>query len=211
VTCKSLTFRIGGPELVRISGTQGNPAEDERRVVVLPRQLRPLQPAQRPVRAKGQVIETDTRTDVETVVDRGGTTAIMEPLQISESSPHRAELTELAVDLAARSAGLRRSLPDGAVGALADLVRAMNCYYSNLIEGHNIHPIDIERAMRDDFSNEPRKRDVQLEARAHVTVQRWIDDGGLTGRAATLQGICEIHRRFGERCTTLRLEREADR
>lgn len=26
--------------------------------------------------------------------------------------------------------------------ALSDMVRSMNCYYSNLIEGHNTHPID---------------------------------------------------------------------
>tara|TARA_R110000787_G_scaffold164366_3_gene277486 strand:+ start:13084 stop:14274 length:1191 start_codon:yes stop_codon:yes gene_type:complete len=129
-------------------------------------------------------------------VDRDEPATIMEPLQISGGSRHRAALTELSMELAAKSAGFRRSLPDGVVTALAKLVRAMNCYYSNLIEGHNTHPVDIERAMRDDYSSEPRKRDLQLEARAHVLVQTWIDDGGLDGRAATLDGISEIHRRF---------------
>jgi Fic family protein len=122
----------------------------------------------------------------------------MEPLQIGETSRHRSELMELALELAQRSAGFRRSLPEGVVEALADLVRAMNCYYSNLIEGHNTHPVDIERAMREDYSEEPRKRDLQFEARAHVTVQKWIDEGGLSGKAATQEGICEIHRRFCE-------------
>jgi len=28
----------------------------------------------------------------------------------------------------------------------------MNCYYSNLIEGHDTHPIDIERALKNDYS-----------------------------------------------------------
>jgi len=132
------------------------------------------------------------------VIDRQEDTALMEPLRIGADSRHREELTELAVDLAAKSAGFRRSLPDGVVEALSGLVRAMNCYYSNLIEGHDTHPIDIERAMNSDYSDEPRKRDLQLEARAHVTVQKWIDDGGLAGRAATADGICEIHRRFCE-------------
>lgn len=140
----------------------------------------------------------DTKADIEEAPDRGEDIAIMEPLQISDGSPHQGALTELAVDLAAKSAGLRRSLPDGVVSALADLVRAMNCYYSNLIEGHDTHPVDIERAMQNDYSDEPRKRDLQLEARAHVTVQKWIDEGGMAGRAATVDGICEIHRRFGE-------------
>jgi len=41
----------------------------------------------------------------------------------------------------------------------------MNCYYSNLIEGHNTHPIDIERALRDDYSTDARRRNLQLEAK----------------------------------------------
>ena len=142
--------------------------------------------------------ETNIKADINPVIDEGENITIMEPLLIGEGSVHREELTELAVELAARSAGFRRSLPEGVVVALADLVRAMNCYYSNLIEGHNTHPVEIERAMQNDYSDEPRQRDLQMEARAHVTVQKWIDDGGLEGRAATRDGICEIHRRFGE-------------
>ncbi|MCU7919274.1 MAG: Fic family protein [Candidatus Thiodiazotropha sp. (ex Epidulcina cf. delphinae)] len=122
----------------------------------------------------------------------------MEPMRISESSRHRASLSDLAVELAAHSAGFRRSLPEGVLRALADLVRSMNCYYSNLIEGHDTHPIDIERALNNDYSTNTEKRNLQLEAKAHIAVQRWIDDGGLAGRAVTLDGICEIHKRFCE-------------
>lgn len=121
---------------------------------------------------------------------------LMEPLLISDGAKERGALTDLAVDLAVRAAGLRRSLPDGVRGALADLVRAMNCYYSNLIEGHDTHPIDIERALKKDYSNDPRQRDLQLEAAAHIAVQQWIDTGGLTGRAVSMAGIREIHQRF---------------
>jgi Fic family protein len=85
---------------------------------------------------------------------------------------------------------------DGA--SLADLVRSMNCYYSNLIEGHDTHPVDIERALKEDYSRDARKRDLQMEARAHIAVQRWIDQGGLQGRATTADGIRETHRRFCE-------------
>jgi len=123
---------------------------------------------------------------------------MMEPLLISESSKHRGTLADLAVELAAHSAGFRRSLPEGVLTALADLVRAMNCYYSNLIEGHDTHPIDIERALKNNYSENPEKRNLQLEAKAHITVQQWIDEGGLQGRATSSEGICEIHRRFGE-------------
>src|SRR5208283_3467372 len=92
----------------------------------------------------------------------------------------------------------RRSLPESLLASLADLVRAMNCYYSNLIEGHDTHPVDIERALKNDYSKDARKRDLQLEAKAHITVQKWIDGGGLKGRALTRDGICEVHRRFYE-------------
>jgi len=74
----------------------------------------------------------------------------------------------------------------------------MNCYYSNLIEGHDTHPIDIERALQDDYSQEARKRDLQLEAKAHIGVQQWIDAGALRGRTVTAEAIREIHLRFCE-------------
>ncbi len=130
--------------------------------------------------------------------DRGESVGLMEPLLISESSKHRTALTDLAVELAARSAGFRRSLPPGVLTALADLVRAMNCYYSNLIEGHDTHPVDIERALKNDYSTNAEKRNLQLEAKAHITVQRWIDEGGLAGRATAPDAILEIHHRFCE-------------
>ena len=91
--------------------------------------------------------KADMEADISAVTDGGETVALMEPMVIAGGSRHRGDLTDLAVEVAARSAGFRRSLPDGVRTALADLVRAMNCYYSNLIEGHDTHPIDIERAL----------------------------------------------------------------
>ena len=96
--------------------------------------------------------------------DRGELVSLMEPLLIPDSSPHRGPLTDLAFDLSQRSAGLRRSLPSTLLASLANLVRAMNCYYSNLIEGHATHPVDIERALKSDYSQDLRNRDLQLEA-----------------------------------------------
>jgi Fic family protein len=148
--------------------------------------------------------DADIKADIEAdgkgvLADRKEPVSLMEPLLISEGGRFRADLTDLAVELAARSAGFRRSLPEGIVTALADLVRSMNCYYSNLIEGHDTHPVDIERALKNDYVADPRKRNLQLEAKAHIEVQRWIDGAGLRGRATTRDGICEVHRRFGEK------------
>ena len=134
----------------------------------------------------------------ESLADRGVTTSLMAPLLVSETSRHRTALTDLAVELTGRAAGFRRSLPEGVLTALAGLVRAMNCYYSNLIEGHDTHPVDIERAMKNEYSADPKKRGLQREATAHITVQKWIDGGGLKDRATTADGLKEIHRRFCE-------------
>jgi len=128
--------------------------------------------------------------------DRDEAVSEMEPMRISEAAPSRSSLNDRALELVAASARLDQSLPTEVAGALAALVRSMNCYYSNLIEGHNTHPVDIERALLADYSTEPRKRDLQLEACSHIAVQSWIDDGGLAGRAATADGVREIHRRF---------------
>jgi Fic family protein len=132
-------------------------------------------------------------------LDRGEPLGAIEPLVIEEGSRHRPALNELAFELTRLSAGFRRSLPATVQAPLAGLVRAMNCYYSNLIEGHETHPVDIERALNDDYSADRAKRNLQLEATAHITVQRWIDEGGLPAqRAVTVEGLIDIHRKFCE-------------
>jgi hypothetical protein len=90
-----------------------------------------------------------------TLADRGESTISMEPLLVGESSRWRATLHDKALELVAASARLDHSLPTGIAGGLARLVRSMNCYYSNLIEGHDTHPVDIERALHADYSKNP--------------------------------------------------------
>ncbi len=140
--------------------------------------------------------EGDIEADTKPAMDRGEVVSMMEPLLIGNDSRHRVALTDLAFDLAQKSAGFHRSLPESLLASLAELVRSMNCYYSNLIEGHDTHPIDIERALKNDYSQDVKKRNLQLEAKAHITVQQWIDSGGLKGRALTVDAIRETHSRF---------------
>jgi Fic family protein len=143
--------------------------------------------------------KADINADINPALDRGESIGLMEPMLVPDGSPHKARLDDLAVELASRSAGFRRSLPEGVLNPLAHLVRAMNCYYSNLIEGHDTHPVDIERALNNDYSAEPKTRNLQFEAKAHIAVQQWIDGGGgLHGKELSADGICEIHRRFCE-------------
>ena len=131
--------------------------------------------------------------------DGGESIALMEPMAIGESSRWRGEMSELAVELTYQAADFRSSLPSGVRTALCDLVRNMNCYYSNLIEGHATHPIAIERALNGVYDNDPKKRNLQLEAKAHIAVQRWIDEGGIAGKCTAAASICEVHRQFVER------------
>lgn len=133
-----------------------------------------------------------------TTRDDGESIGLFEPLMVSEGSPHRAALNDLALELAEKSASFRSGLPESIASALGDLVRSMNCYYSNLIEGHNTHPIDIERALANDYSADPKKRDLQLEAKAHIEVQKWIDEGGMSDPPTARASIIELHRRFCE-------------
>ena len=113
--------------------------------------------------------------------DRKELPSLMEPLLIGQGSRSRPMLTDLALELTHKSAGFRRSLPASLMTSLAELVRAMNCYYSNLIEGHDTHPIDIERALKNDYSQDRAKRDLQLEARAHIAVQTVDRSGRIKG------------------------------
>lgn len=101
--------------------------------------------------------------------------------------------------LAIEAAAFKASKPAELVVELGELVRSMNCYYSNLIEGHHTHPIDIERALSGSYDNAPEKRNLQLEARAHIEVQQQIDRGTITAPVISEEFIRWVHRDFCER------------
>ena len=100
--------------------------------------------------------------------------AAMEPMVPEEDA--RA-LEDVVVDLVGEANQLAGRIHPLLRDSIGDLVRSMNCYYSNLIEGHDTHPRDIDRALANDFSSEPKKRELQKEAVAHIHVQRLIDTG----------------------------------
>jgi Fic family protein len=96
----------------------------------------------------------------------------MEPLLPSDPDGH---LAELALRVVRDSASLSSLIAPATRPAAANLLQQMNSYYSNQIEGHYTHPRDIERALRGDYSAEPARRALQLESRAHVEVQRLME------------------------------------
>jgi Fic family protein len=94
----------------------------------------------------------------------------MEPLMPIAERGRLAELSFEILQESGRLAGLVRS--PWFFQEVASVVRGMNCYYSNLIEGHRTSPRDIERAMARDFSGDSTERANQLLAFAHMEVER---------------------------------------
>jgi Fic family protein len=99
----------------------------------------------------------------------------MMPLQDGKSAEKRREIDNLIAELREKSVLLKSKLHPQVLSLIGDQVRLMNCYYSNLIEGHPTKPKDIEDALKGDFSDVSETRDLQLEAKAHIEVQRAID------------------------------------
>ena len=85
-------------------------------------------------------------------------------------------VADLIAEISAASARLTGALHPRAATSLAQLVRIMNAYYSNLIEGHNTRPSDIVRALAGKLATDESRRNLQEEAAAHVRVQARIDD-----------------------------------
>ncbi|MGB3224952.1 MAG: Fic family protein [Desulforhopalus sp.] len=113
---------------------------------------------------------------------------------------HR-KLEDLAIDLATKASGLASQLAPSVRLGIGDLVRSMNCYYSNLIEGHDTHPRDIDRALiHADYSADSERRLLQHEAVAHIEVQRLIDHhDDLPIEPASQEYIAWLHREFCQR------------
>ncbi len=101
--------------------------------------------------------------------------AAQKPERQARSS--RTGLEENAFDLIREAGGFTAQVHPETAPEVAKLVRSMNCYYSNLIEGHHTHPRDIDRALRSEFASRPDQRNLQLEAAAHIHVQEALDDG----------------------------------
>ncbi|MEK6397637.1 MAG: Fic family protein [Terriglobus sp.] len=120
----------------------------------------------------------------------------IEPARLEVAS---AALADALAEVSAEGMMLGRSLAPLTAANLADLVRVMNTYYSNLIEGHNTRPRDIERALQGQFAPDEATRNLQLEAAAHVRVQEAIDRQFLAGTlpAATSADFLKwVHREF---------------
>ncbi len=120
----------------------------------------------------------------------------MEPLFPEDDSK---VLENLALELIEKSARLSGAMNPITRAAIANFLRPMNSYYSNLIEGHDTHPIDIDKALNNDYSDIKTKKDLQLEAKAHINVHKTITDEFLDGKASipsSLDFLKRLHLEF---------------
>lgn len=99
----------------------------------------------------------------------------MSPLQDGQFPDKRNTIDNLCSELREASTYLKTALHPNVAALIGDQVRLMNCYYSNLIEGHLTKPKDIQKALDGHFSEENEIRDLQLEAKAHIDLQKKID------------------------------------
>ena len=94
---------------------------------------------------------------------------LFEPLLPQE---HRmGALLEKASDLIREAASLGASAAPGAAVQLRELLRSMNSYYTNRIEGEHMRPSDIERALLKDFSKESDVARRQRLAVSHIQTE----------------------------------------
>ena len=96
----------------------------------------------------------------------------IEPARLEETPE---AIADAIAALSSASAALGARPHPATVANLSDVVRLMNCYYSNLIEGHDTRPRDIARALVGDLDEDEGRRNLQIEAAAHVGVQEKID------------------------------------
>lgn len=121
----------------------------------------------------------------------------IEPALIEGDIPER--VAAHAVELTAAAATFGNALHPRSAASLADLVRIMNAYYSNLIEGHNTRPADIVRALEGHLDANTERRNLQIEAAAHVHLQRYIDElfaARHLPEPASIAFLQDLHRRF---------------
>lgn len=118
----------------------------------------------------------------------------MEPLLPSEA--RLGPVLERAHDLIRQSDRLASWSRSGTLSGLRQLLRAMNSYYSNKIEGQHTLPLEIEQALRNDYASDQDKARRQRLALAHMATELQIETRWSTWDTQQVwapQTICDIH------------------
>lgn len=137
----------------------------------------------------------------------------VEPFVLSTIPP---TLSDVAAEVSVTATELSSSLAPQTLESAANLTRIMNCYYSNLIEGHRTRPRVIEKILDagDEAENLYAIHNASEEtllrlAMAHISVQEWIDDlhhNGSLPDPSSVDFICAVHEKFYEKLSHVFLE-----
>lgn len=121
-----------------------------------------------------------------------------DPVQFEPLLPSEARLEPLLAKSHALLRQATRLAGTRVPPELRNLLRSMNSYYTNRIEGQHTRPQEIEQALRQDFS-----RDLGLAARqrlavAHIEAEQSLEAryAGEAGAKAlhSVEAVCELHR-----------------
>ena len=98
-----------------------------------------------------------------------------------------AEIQPLVESIVLASLKLTSAAHESTRGTLRELVRQMNSYYSNRIEGQHTHPHNIASAIQNKFSDRPDEARLQRIAFAHIEAEKELEgqlgeDSALTSK-----------------------------
>jgi len=126
--------------------------------------------------------------------------------------PAPAGLKDKAAEIWRSSAELKGAFPEKTLREIAGVVRSMNGYYSNLIEGHTTRPIEIEAALKKRFSLDSDERNRQMLHLAHLeTLEEAENELTSTTRICSKEYLCRLHHGFCSRLPKeLLITRDAD-
>ena len=105
------------------------------------------------------------------------------------------ELLSMTEELCIKSATLAGSHAPQVLYGIKELLRKVNSYYSNQIESEGTHPIDIDKATRQEFSSNSKEKQLQQLSLVHIEVQKYVEgyfNGGQTPYSRDF--ILDVHR-----------------
>ena len=113
------------------------------------------------------------------------------------------ELLTQTLEIEEKASRLGIGIHSTTITSIQELVRSMNSYYSNEIEGLSVHPANIERALAHDFSDKPDIAKLQRVAIAYIDTEKALEQINEKGLDKTLcssiliQAHKELYQRLG--------------
>ncbi len=115
------------------------------------------------------------------------------------------ELQSQALEIEEKSSLLGNGIHLTTLTSIQELVRSMNSYYSNRIEGQSTHPANIERALARDFSDKPDIAKLQRVAIAYINAEKELELIDGRGLENTLRSsiLIQAHRALYQKLDSL--------